>query len=85
MAVENTPATERSPRRVDEETPLLVATDSQSEHAHADADADKKDDEPEPKQLGWWLWRGFWTLVALLIVGVFVKGWIDAGSDVNVR
>jgi hypothetical protein len=79
MAVENAPETE-SQRRVDEETPLLVSHDSQSEHA----DADKKD-EPEPKQLAWWLWRGFWTLVALLILGGFIKGWIDTGSDVNVR
>ena len=27
---------------------------------------------------GWWFWRIFWTIVAALILAVFIKGWIDA-------
>jgi uncharacterized membrane protein YraQ (UPF0718 family) len=62
-----------------EQTPLL--NDEQS-----DDQADR--DTEEPKQLGqasWYVWRVFWVVVAALILAVFIKGWIDAGSDVNVR
>jgi hypothetical protein len=62
-----------------EQTPLL--NDEQS-----DDQADQ--DTEEPKQVGqarWYIWRVFWVVVAALILAVFIKGWIDAGSDVNVR
>ncbi len=39
---------------------------------------------PAPRRAAWYLWRMFWTLVAALIIAVFVKGWIDAGADADV-
>jgi len=51
--------------------------------AHADEDDDPKA-EPGPKKLSWYLWRLFWILVVALIASLFIKGWIDAGSDVDV-
>lgn len=65
--------------RVDEETPLLVDLERQNN----DEEVDTKSGETSDRS--WYAWRIFWFLVALLVLGVFVKGWIDAGSDVNVR
>lgn len=32
----------------------------------------------------WWVWRGFWVIVAALVLALFIKGWVDAGGDVEV-
>jgi uncharacterized membrane protein YraQ (UPF0718 family) len=61
-----------------EETPLLVDQDRDGSQ-----DVDKKEDG-EKKNVGWYIWRLFWVLIAAFVLGVFIKGWIDAGSDVNV-
>lgn len=62
-----------------EETPLLV--DRQSEQN----DLDIPDEQHlQVKKLSWYLWRLFWGLIAALILGIFIKGWIDAGGDVDV-
>ncbi|KAK0128328.1 hypothetical protein ONS95_000303 [Cadophora gregata] len=43
------------------------------------------DDEVEKggRTTSWWVWRGFWVLFGALVLSVFVKGWIDAGGDVE--
>jgi hypothetical protein len=42
--------------------------------------------EPEKRALtAWdWAWRGLWTVVAAVVLGIFIKGWVDAG-DTHVR
>ena len=60
-----------------EETPLL-----NNELSNEEGEPDPKG--TEPKQASWWIWRIFWVIVATLVLAVFIKGWIDAGSDVNV-
>ncbi|KAF8599992.1 mitochondrial carrier [Ceratobasidium sp. AG-I] len=42
------------------------------------------DDAPlsQPRTWGWYVWRGFWVVFAAVILGVFIKGWIDA-DDVD--
>lgn len=62
---------------IDEQTPLLVDPESDEEVQ------DKKGDEPRP--VSWYIWRAFWAIIASIVLGIFIKGWIDAGSDVNVR
>jgi hypothetical protein len=67
----------------DERAPLLAP-----EHARYDADETTEDDAiaeaGEATSNTWlYLWRGFWVLLAILIIAVFIKGWIDA-DDVNV-
>jgi len=66
-----------------EETPLLADAHNQQDH---DSDHQELEDVPEQKrkQVSWYLWRVFWTIVAALILAAFIKGWIDAGSDVDV-
>jgi hypothetical protein len=64
---------------VDEETPLLIERQPGPESEH--------DAEEEPKRTshaGWWAWRVFWFVVVALVIAVFVKGWVDAGGDVEV-
>lgn len=48
---------------------------------HAD-DVDCSARQP-PRPVTWYVWRGVWTLLAALVLGLFTKGWIDAGGDVQ--
>ena len=62
-----------------EDTPLLGDHLSEEE-----PDATDQKEEPEPKRATWYIWRAFWFVAGALVLAVFIKGWIDAGSDVNV-
>jgi hypothetical protein len=62
-----------------EQTPLL--DDRQSDQ---DLDQDPDQKGPEKKPASWYIWRIFWAIVGALILAVFIKGWVDAGSDVDV-
>jgi len=67
----------------DERAPLLAPN-----HAQYGADETAEDDatsEPGKTVSNTWfyVWRGFCVLFAILVLAVFVKGWIDA-DDVNV-
>jgi hypothetical protein len=64
---------------MNEQTPLLQ--DHQSDQQKPD-EPDKN--RPGPKKVSWYIWRAFWTIAASLVLSIFIKGWIDAGSDVNV-
>ncbi|KAJ3957188.1 hypothetical protein N0V92_006263 [Colletotrichum tropicale] len=45
--------------------------------------APSPDEEEKPKRTtGWWLWRGFWAVLAIFVLAVFIKGWVDA-KDTN--
>ena len=76
-----------------EQTPLLVerrASEPEHEHEHTpllDGQEPPGDEHEQAALLeppawkrtkGWWFWRIFWTIVAALILAVFIKGWIDA-------
>lgn len=58
-----------------EETPLLNGEQSSPR---------VDDPESEPGRGSWSYWRLFWAVVAVVVAIVFIKGWIDAGSDVDV-
>jgi uncharacterized membrane protein YraQ (UPF0718 family) len=67
-----------------EQTPLLndqASEDQQSDH-HSGQDAEE---QKQPAAASWYLWRILWAIIAALILALFIKGWIDAGSDVNVN
>lgn len=38
----------------------------------------------DQKQTSWYVWRVFWAIVVAIVLAVFIKGWIDAGGDVDV-
>jgi hypothetical protein len=77
MAHEGDVDTENRTAAVDEETPLLI----NDELAAEEQELDPK--QPEPTWARRYFWRVFWVIVAAFILAVFIKGWIDAGSDVN--
>lgn len=64
----------------DEEAPLLEDESASLGHYSTVAS-----ESPAKHATSWYIWRIVWTLVAILILTVFVKGWIDAGRDVQVR
>ncbi|KAJ0273107.1 hypothetical protein COL940_010055 [Colletotrichum noveboracense] len=40
------------------------------------------EEEKSKRTTGWWLWRGFWAVLAIFVLAVFIKGWVDA-KDTN--
>ncbi|QRW10123.1 mitochondrial carrier protein [Ceratobasidium sp. AG-Ba] len=56
------------PTLSDERTPLL-----QRDDATAPPGAEQK-----PRTWGWYAWRAFWAVLAAVVLGIFIKGWIDA-------
>ncbi|CAG8978596.1 hypothetical protein HYALB_00010957 [Hymenoscyphus albidus] len=65
-----------------EETPLLV--EQRAQHEPEVSGDTASDSEPkQPRSRSWWLWRVFWGVVGCLILALFVKGWVDAGGDVD--
>lgn len=68
-----------------EHTPLLgESTDAAGSNDDNNAsDTTKQDIAPEPKTKSWYAWRVFWTLLGAGILFIFIKGWVDAGGDVD--
>lgn len=62
-----------------EETPLL-----NGEPSNPSVEYPESESEPGRGQRSWSYWRLFWAVVAVVVAIVFIKGWIDAGSDVDV-
>lgn len=67
---------------VNEETPLLV---ERQEGIEGEEEVDEDEEEKPTSHVRWYAWRVFWGLVIVVVIAVFVKGWIDAGGDVQVR
>lgn len=69
----------------DERAPLLA-----NESSRRDVETQSVNDEAEPdkpaavaRNWQWYAWRGFWAVLAILVVAVFIKGWVDS-EDVDV-
>ncbi|KAL3421165.1 hypothetical protein PVAG01_07609 [Phlyctema vagabunda] len=60
-----------------EQAPLLG--DHRSDHQPDEVDQE----EPQKKPTSWYVWRAFWAVLAVLVLAVFIKGWVDAGGDVE--
>ena len=58
-----------------EQTPLL---DGQASIHDEHEQAALLEPPPWKRTRSWWFWRILWTIVAALILAVFIKGWIDA-------
>ncbi|KAG4440345.1 hypothetical protein IFR05_004197 [Cadophora sp. M221] len=74
-----------------EQTPLLGDRPS-SQQGQAQAQAENENDDQDAvgvevekggRPTSWWLWRGFWVILTSLVLVLFIKGWIDAGGDVE--
>ncbi|KAK7432983.1 hypothetical protein QQZ08_000454 [Neonectria magnoliae] len=72
-------ADRESPQRTTEHTPLLGdQLPPQSEDAQSDAQSEASESTPEKRTRSWYVWRVFWAVLGAIVLGVFVKGWIDA-------
>lgn len=70
-------------QRSTEQTPLLADQPSDSARDEADNEAEPEP-TPERRPKSWYAWRIFWALLAIVILAVFIKGWIDSDSkEVN--
>jgi hypothetical protein len=68
----------------DERAPLLAQDDERFDAGAQPEDGDPTSEPQKPTSKTWqYAWRGFCIVFAILIIAVFVKGWIDA-DDVNV-
>jgi hypothetical protein len=95
MPTERTPLLSASPlvppesgRGPDDEE-NLIRTDTITTTTETDPQLSGQSVEADPDKSGLsrgqWLWRAFLFLAALVIGVIFVKGWIEAGSDVHVN
>jgi hypothetical protein len=74
MTLENDVETQTSHN---ENTPLLVG--EQSGQSLPDRQ------ESERKSTGWYLWRIFLIIVVALVLAVFIKAWVDADGEGDVK
>ena len=68
----------------DERAPLL-SHDAARQHTPTPSESDEIIDQPEKAASKTWyyVWRGILAVFAILVVAVFIKGWIEA-DDVDV-
>lgn len=66
-------------QRSTEQTPLLAEQPSDSARDEADNEAEPEP-TPERRPKSWYAWRIFWALLAIAILAVFIKGWVDSDS-----
>lgn len=81
MAVQEDPETQTPNIEPTEQTALL----GDHESGHESEAASEDEPKPEGRRASWYLWRLFWVVVTAVTLGVFIKGWVDAGGDVEVR
>lgn len=69
----------------DERAPLLGNNDTRSQDRIDEASDGEESIQPEKETSRTWeyVWKACLTILAILVIAVFVKGWIDA-DDVNV-
>lgn len=76
--------TRPAPNADTEETPLLAAAREEGRDEHEEAALLEPSQDESKRTKSWWFWRILWTVLAALVLAVFIKGWIDA-KDVDVR
>lgn len=71
----------------DERSPLLSREDTQEQHEPEPEPELEESPKPSTReQFKRWAGRFIWAVIAIGIITVFVKGWVDAGDvDVSLR
>ncbi|KAF5532468.1 hypothetical protein FMEXI_12425 [Fusarium mexicanum] len=62
--------------RTTEQTPLLA--DQPSPEINEADNEPEAEPIPEKRPKSWYAWRIFWAVLAIVVLAVFIKGWIDA-------
>ncbi|RGP80311.1 hypothetical protein FLONG3_1612 [Fusarium longipes] len=58
-----------------EQTPLLADRHAETEQGAAEPEIEPT---PEKRPKSWYAWRIFWAVLAIIVLAVFIKGWIDS-------
>lgn len=87
-ATESSPPESRSPKPSDPEagtetTPLLASHADEGADQHEEAELLEPPQSETKRTKSWWFWRILWAVLAILVLAVFIKGWIDS-DDVEV-
>ncbi|KAJ4408878.1 hypothetical protein N0V82_009608 [Gnomoniopsis sp. IMI 355080] len=82
-AAETPPPASRSPKPSDAEagtetTPLLASRAEDGADQHEEAELLEPPQSEAKRTKSWWFWRILWTVLAILVLAFFIKGWIDA-------
>ncbi|KAF4459080.1 hypothetical protein FALBO_14174 [Fusarium albosuccineum] len=68
-----------SSQRSTEQTPLLGDQPPHAEDGRSEPELEPESEPtPEKRSHSWYAWRIFWAILAAIVIGVFIKGWIDA-------
>lgn len=67
-----------APARNDEQTPLLRDQHIETEQAGNTESEIVPAPTPEKRTRSWYAWRIFWTILVIVVLAVFIKGWIDS-------
>ena len=67
----------------DERAPLLAHANERHGSNTSENDGSSPEERQTRSEKWQYAWKGFWIVFAILVIAVFVKGWIDA-DDVNV-
>lgn len=76
-------ASEQPPPYTTETTPLLASRAEEGGDQHEEAELLEPSQDATKRGKSWWFWRILWAVLAVLVLAVFIKGWIDA-DDVEV-
>ncbi|CAF3455399.1 unnamed protein product [Fusarium graminearum] len=67
-----------APARNDEQTPLLRDQHIETEQVGNNESEIVPAPTPEKRTRSWYAWRIFWTILVIVVLAVFIKGWIDS-------
>uniref|UniRef100_A0A4E9EG36 Mitochondrial carrier protein n=1 Tax=Gibberella zeae TaxID=5518 RepID=A0A4E9EG36_GIBZA len=67
-----------APARNDEQTPLLRDQHIETEQVGNNESEIVPAPTPEKRTTSWYAWRIFWTILVIVVLAVFIKGWIDS-------
>ncbi|KAK8080910.1 hypothetical protein PG997_008728 [Apiospora hydei] len=72
----------QSASRPTEETETSTEPNGDEQHEAAALLEPQPQEPPRKRTRAWWFWRILWTVLAALVLAVFIKGWVDA-KDVD--
>lgn len=81
---ERTPLLEESRQNDDDQASDATLQDGQRSPRDEHEEAALLEPQPRPQRTkSWYIWRAFWFILVVLVLALFIKGWVDS-DDTNV-